>query len=445
MASLYVRSTDGNNSDNGTTWALARADLTGSSAIAVAGDTIYVSQVHAESTASAISFGSSGTNTTPSKVICGNDGAQPPTAVAATATVTTTGANNIRFSGCHYCYGIIFSAGTGGTRADLILCNSATDAQTYEQCSFRLGTTVTALLAPNGDTAGGTAAIWKNCTLKFANAANALHPGGYWRWTGGSIVSGSATPTGGIIANYRNGNGNQGGQVLIEDVDFSNFSSTVTLAAPPPPAFPVTFRNCKLPSGWSGTVLNGAFSSAGRVSMYNCDAGALNYKLWIEDHKGSIRDETTVVRSGGATDGVTPISWKLVAGAQTFYPSAVLYTDDIAYYNTTTGSSKTLTIQGIHDSVTGLNDHNVWMEVSYLGSSATPLGTSISSSAADVLTTANTLTSSSATWTTTGLTNPNKWQLAVTFTPQMKGFYLVKIALAKAFQTIYIDPKITVS
>jgi len=37
MTQLYVRSTDGSDSDNGTTWALAKATATGAAAIEAAG------------------------------------------------------------------------------------------------------------------------------------------------------------------------------------------------------------------------------------------------------------------------------------------------------------------------------------------------------------------------------------------------------------------------
>src|SRR5574340_915503 len=88
MANIYVRSTDGSNTDNGTTWELAKLDLSGAAAIDAAGDNVYLSQVHAESTATAVSLYFAGTVGNPTKIVCVNDGAAPPTAVAITATVT---------------------------------------------------------------------------------------------------------------------------------------------------------------------------------------------------------------------------------------------------------------------------------------------------------------------------------------------------------------------
>ena len=56
MATIYVRSTDGNNADNGSTWALAKATIAGAAAIDAAGDTVFVSDAHAESTAGAVTL-----------------------------------------------------------------------------------------------------------------------------------------------------------------------------------------------------------------------------------------------------------------------------------------------------------------------------------------------------------------------------------------------------
>src|SRR3990167_6093507 len=129
MANIYVRSTDGNDADDGTTWALADATLTGAAAADVAGDVIWVSQVHAESTAAAITFNWDGTAAAPIRVVCGNDAAEPPTALATTATVTTTGNSTITCqSGIDYVYfyGIKFNSGSAASVTPHILLNYST-------------------------------------------------------------------------------------------------------------------------------------------------------------------------------------------------------------------------------------------------------------------------------------------------------------------------------
>lgn len=75
MANFYVRSTDGSDADNGTTWALAKATLAGALNVATAGDTIFVSDNHAETQASAMTLSSQGTAASPVRILCADDSA----------------------------------------------------------------------------------------------------------------------------------------------------------------------------------------------------------------------------------------------------------------------------------------------------------------------------------------------------------------------------------
>src|SRR3990167_4942270 len=115
----YVRSTDGSDASDGLTWANAKATLAGALAVAAAGERIWVSQVHAETQASAMTLTSAGTPASPIEILCGNDAAEPPTALATTATVTTTGASALAIEGSLYCYGITFACGTGSSAASI--------------------------------------------------------------------------------------------------------------------------------------------------------------------------------------------------------------------------------------------------------------------------------------------------------------------------------------
>ena len=104
MATRYVRSTDGSDSDDGSTWALAKATVAGVTAIDTAGDTLWISQAHAETSGSAITFAGAGTNASPTKLLCGNDAAEPPTALATGGSITGTGAAAINFNNALYAY-----------------------------------------------------------------------------------------------------------------------------------------------------------------------------------------------------------------------------------------------------------------------------------------------------------------------------------------------------
>jgi len=174
--------------------------------------------------------------------------------------------------------------------------------------------------------------------------------------------------------------------------------------------------------------------------MYNCDSADTNYRLWIEDYSGSIKHETTLVKTGGASDGTTPLSWKMATGADAEYPTIILKSGEIVRWNETTGSAITVTVDILHDSVTNLKDNEIWLEVMYLGTSGVPLGAFVDDAVADVLAAAADQAASSATWTTTGMANPNKQKLEVTFTPQEKGFIHAVVHMAKASYTVYVDP-----
>lgn len=113
MATIYLRSTDGNDADNGSTWALAKATLAAAITAAGAGGTVYMSQAHAESGSTITLDG--GTAASPTVVLCVNDGAAPPTALATTGSIATTTSGAITINGFLYIYGVVFNLGSGAT------------------------------------------------------------------------------------------------------------------------------------------------------------------------------------------------------------------------------------------------------------------------------------------------------------------------------------------
>ena len=444
MANIYVRSTDGNNADSGATWALAKLDGGGAAAIDAAGDTIYFSQNHAESTAAAISWSWAGTDAAPTRVLCGNDGAEPPTALATTGTVTTTGdASSIAISavaGTAYVYGLTFIACVGSAAAGGVISLVAASGRiTTEKCSFQIGTSNSSgsvMVAPVSTNTTNTHII--DCTFKFNNAGHSIIVRqGNIHIKGGSFLAGGVSPTNVFGAS-------NSGSLLVEDFDLSNLDAAVNLFQTASD-MNCTIRNCKLPASWSGALSSGTFTrTSGRHVLNNTDSSGTNYRLWVKDFLGDITHETTVIRTGGANDGTTGIAWKFVSTANPSWHHPFVSTE-IVQWNSTTGASKTATVEIVHDSVTNLKDSEVWLEVQYLSASGTPLGTFINDGSADILATGADQTASTATWTTTGMTNPNKQKLAVTFTPQMAGFIHAKVMVAKASYTLYVDPKITVT
>lgn len=440
MATIYVRSTDGNNADDGSTWALSKSTLAGADGIDAAGDTIYVSQSHSESTAATVSITWAGTLASPTRILCGNDAAEPPTALSTAGVMAVTGANRIDLAGVAYTYGMTFKS--GGT---IDLCRSADGSHlSFDGCTFDLNSASTTALINFGNLVAignETSAVLRNCKWKFGNTAQAMRlRQSKVKLIGCSFASGSSAINTLFAAS------DVGGSLLVEGCDLSGGATAMNLFATSSNSLGrLVIRNCKLPSSWSGALLAGAPANmAMRAEMHNCDSGDTNYRIWVEDYAGSIKQETTIVRTGGASDGTTALSWKMVTGANASYPTIPLESPEIVAWNETTGSSVTATVEVLTDNVT-LTDAECWLEVEYLGTSGVPLAKFANDSAADVLATPANQTTSTETWTTTGLTTPVKQKLAVTFTPQEKGYLHARVFLAKASATAYVDPKLTVA
>lgn len=445
MPTIYVRSTDGLDTDNGTTWALAKATLAGAAAIDAAGDTIYVSDNHAESNGATQNIALAGTLASPVKVLCADDAAEPPTASATTATAATTGAFGFAFTGTGYVRGIAFTAGSGSNggsgEANIRMNQSSTSATlVFENCDFILGTTATSqqiVVGSSGDNVAH-ATRWVNCDVKFANASqNISIRRTFFQWDGGSLLSGGTSPTTLFSASAAHSS------CQISGLDLTNAGQSINLFAAGVNGRRV-IRNSKLPANWNGSLASGTFVSGERVEMYNCDSADTNYRIWIEDYAGDLYSETTIVRSGGATDGTTPISWKLVSTANAEFPLPTFDTPEIVRWNDTTGSAITVTVEIVTDNVT-LKDDEIWLEVQYLGTSTRPLSTFASDCKTDPIPAGVNQTTSSVTWTTTGLTTPTKQKLSVAFTPQEKGFIHAVVKLARASTTVYVDPVLTVT
>jgi hypothetical protein len=442
MANIYVRHTDGNNADSGATWALAKFDLTGAAAIDAAGDFIYVSDAHAESTASALIFALAGTAASPTRVFCADDTAEPPTASATTGSITTTNNSGITFTGIAFIVsGLTFNCGSGAVSPNLDAASGSSGGTSwFGDCSFVMVATGSSARI-RGVVGTGSTTKWERCHVKFAAAGQgiSLANSGSFKWSGGSLLSGGTSPTNLFVAFGANL-----ASVLVEDVDLSNLSTTANLVnGGGSYAAHVVFRRCKLPSGWTGTLATGV-TVGERYEMHACDDGDTNYRLWVIEYSGNIYSETVIVRSGGASDGTTPLSWRMATNTVPEYPLLVLASPEFAAWNDTTGSAITVTVEVITDGVT-LNDDECWLEVNYLGTSGVPLGATSSDAKADIIAAGAAQTSSSETWTTTGLSSPTKQKLSVTFTPQEKGYLQAVVKLAKASTTVYVDPYLTVT
>ena len=443
MAVYYVYS-GAAGSANGSSWVNAYTTLAAGITGKAAGETLYVAHDHAESTSGNLSIGNvTSTPSNPIKLICVNrSGSVPPVSadLRATAQVTTTGAGNITFTSGFYIYGIIFFGNTSTIPA-ITMGTDTNTALKFDNCSLRSGATATSLSfgLNNGVSAGGYIEL-VNTTLSFGNVGSGTRISCDLRWRNtASALLGTITTA---LFNFGNSSAiGRGAMIECIGVDLSAAGSGKTLvntASATPTASRARFVDCKLDAAVTKSVVPPG-PGALEVDFIRTGSAGVNYAVTCVRYTGTLTEETTIVRtSGGATDGTTKISWKVVTTATCGF-TLPFECPVIAIWNDTTGSAKTATIECIGAAIA--TDQEVWVELEYLGDAASPQGSFINDGKADILATAANQTSSSETWG--GSTAAFK--LAVTFTAQQRGWVYCRVKIGKASSTFYIDPLVTLT
>lgn len=449
MAVYYCRSTDGNNADTGATWALAKADLhtatTGALATASgAGDVVYVSQAHSQSTTAAVTLSPLGTAANPTKIIGVSDAAEPPTALtnpASAVIATGAGAYALTIVGFGYWEGLVFKAGVGSasTVAHLQIGTTSTPtANVFKNCLFEQGSSGASRIQLGAGGAGANDDIQVtliNPIFKFnATSQYILTACGRVRWIGGSIDAAGSIPT--TLLQPGSGVGTTC-DLIISGADLSAITGNLVLISAAATG-KIEFRNCKLGAGVTLTTGTPPGPGCVEVFAYNCDSADTNYMFAYRGYGGSVDTVTGQYLSGGSTVDSQAIALKGVSSAGTTFTQPLTIPVSPIYVDTV-GSAKTVTVEIAQDSAAAaLTESEIWLEVEYLGTSGYPISSVATDHNSTILSLSSTAqTTSTATWT--GLTNPTKQKLAVTFTPQEKGYIQLRVCLAKASTTVYID------
>lgn len=450
MANIYVDSAAGSNTSPYSTWATAAATVALGIAVMVAGDTMYVANTHAESSASALSWTFPGTQTAPNRVICTDKTNTPPLSsdlvpasgsltAGGGGTVTTTGASGITFGGgCVYVRGITFNVGTGTTGANLTLGSNTMVPFVFENCQFNLLTTAVSTLI---NTTMRGQITWNNCTVSFGNVSQKINNGALtgFRWQGaGSKITGTIFPT---ILIADPGTAGSGGWSDFDSVDFSAMGSGKTIVNLASGGQSLhTLRNCKL--GAAVTVAGFALTAMqGRVFLINCDTSGTQTRNELWDAHGTLTTELTDIRSGGAADLFgNPYAWAITTTTlcNTQIPFDC-YDISFPILSAQVGSLRTVTIAIMSNAT--LTNADIWPEVTYLGSGS-PQGLMASGGLADPLAANNGgwPLDPGSTWVTTGVSGPVQQRMAVSFTPQLAGLHRVRVRIAKTSQTLRVDP-----
>lgn len=432
MANVYVRS-GAAGAGTGADWANAYTTLAAAFTAKAAGDSFWVSEDHAESTASAVTNTSPGTLANPCFVYCVNHaGTVPPVSadLRTTATITTTGNSNLTNAGSFYCYGITFTSATGA-QANQIQLLTAAGRQSYDACAFAFGTSLgsTLIIGANAD----TRVDWNNTTFNVGANLHIFSVRGalfLWRNTVSAFVgsqSGTAFQVAGTASN-----------ALLEGVDLSAITGTIWGALTG--ARSVYIKDCKLAA--NVTVCATPTGVGGDLYLVRSDSAAANYRSEKYSYTGTETTETTVTRAGGANDGATNQTRKIVTTANSKWVlpfqalPITMWVDQLV--------STTLVLEGTINAAAVPKNDEIWLDVEYLGSSATPQGSLATNTKADNLATGSNLTASTATWNGGGSgAGWSPFQLSVTFTPQQAGWVTLYVKAAKASTTYYVDPRPT--
>lgn len=442
------------------------------------GDRILVSSQHSEGlTTPYPTFSFSSGAATPCEVVSVYDTAYPPAALADTiespnaavflGTVEGVLEGTIKFSGAARLTGMCLKVG-GGTTADSRIYLGA--ASGYPLSMKNCMVMVAGGHANGGLYLGdqavdqpGVVLTWDRVGVRFFNAPAAIpikaNGACKWVWRGGWVDGGGLNSVTDSLISAKSATWGKGSTIQIDGVDFSLMPASASLFKVVSPNGSNVVRNSKLPANWTGKplVVGGSTLPGERVELYNCDSGDTNYRLWIEDYAGSVRDETTVVRTGGASDGDTAISWKMATNASANIAAPLESGEIVRPYPGTDaedaawvpGTAKTISVEVVHDSQgsgTGgrLTDYECWLEVQYLGTDGSPLSKYVSSRV-DLAELKADVADSTAAWTTTGLTAPVAQKLSVTIDPYEKGVVHARVFVNKPSATVYVCPKLVVA
>lgn len=452
MTDYYVRSTDGNDSDNGLTWATAKATLYEAANTAAIGDTIYVSNAHSETT-TWTAYGQVGKIISPpykSRIICVDDtSGEPPTTLANTATVNfvldiaipeeygdVTGlnwdglydANLDAFLGeTGYVHGINFTSDSIGDTG--VLSNGVyIGAAFFNDCTFYSKKTTT-----------------DECTI-WMTAYNSATKCGFKTDVDAPIDLDNITLVkdcylmSGSLESLANTDYVVAAPSFLHGFDFSARSNTTY-----PLLDSADLKNLITPTGFTGEISR---YPGGWWFNYH-QVNTVTSHIY-EDEAGKRYTDTSVYRDDGATDGTTRFSHRYVSDIfdTTIHSPFVALGAPIAIWNDVVDIPVTVRMEVYANSQgSGTNgafqNDELWLGVDYLRTSNTVLIGHASSCRHPLASVAD-VPSSTKTWTG-GAAGWDAQKLIVTFTPKQAGFLYCYLHLAKSNTVVYACPKLEVT
>ncbi len=438
MAIRFVDNGASATADPYDTWDKAAVTLaiaiTGASTNLAAGDDVHMAADHTE-TPSGPTYAFPGTAAAPNRVISVTQGTTTYNK-ADNIQIDTSGTTDFNINGHVKFYGASFRVGDDynfkGSPQDIL----------FDDCTFEMDR-VDGNMAM-GNAAGQCTVRFKNSTVNFSGggtAANFRFPNTTkFYWNGGLLSHSGTMPTALFDGMDRD--------ILISmtGVDLLSLSTATALVDVSDNAdIKAEFHHCVKDPDL--TLTTGTIASVGTQVLWSGvddTTGNDLYNFEYVDYYGSIvHDDAIFVTSGGASDGTTPISWKMVTTANATEFSEPLISPPLVVWVDGTGS-KTFTVQCLWDSVTDIQNDEIWLEVEFLEASADTDSAFANDGLANILATPADQTTNSTAWTES-LTNDNEFAIAVTATVNRVGPAICRVHMGKPSTTVYVDPKVTVT
>lgn len=437
----YVRSSDGNDGDNGLSWINAKATFGAAVALAAAGERIYVDDDHQETLVADTTYTFAGTEGVPVEVFVVTT--DTTDAVSNYNSVTqwiegSTNGKHIIIAGEVYFWGIYLVWGDGNGE---FISNSKTVV--FEKSKIKLDEITGDYFGISSD---NTIFRLLNTDIEFSDPQAHFKVGfpSSFIWHGGTLTGDQDRL---IHVDAR------GPYIEIIGVDLSSIDGgTIIDVVSTSERFFAYLSGIKLHATNEPTLIDEGPERNAIIHMDMFDQSDQNalYRFRREFQYGHVQDETTLIVSGkGLYDGTNEFSVEMVSRAA---PTPTFY-DPFRYElpaKRVTGlaSGKTFTVYILKNGNGGqpaaLNDDEVWLEVAYPDNTTAQYNIQTDKKASPTIAAAA-QTDDAGRWT--GETNGREQKLEVTVASSAgkAGPCRFWVCLANSNETIYVCPEVIVS
>lgn len=434
MANLYVAST-GSNTSPYDTWAKAATAPLTATALAAAGDTIYM---HGET----FTIAADATYVLAAGVrwLCTNDKTNEPPLTASTAGVINgsgTASVDIAIQGGPALVdGITFQNGASSVGTTLAVANTDGSKITLRNCLLRF---VTAAPSANitlgfASSSGNSEVVLQNTSLRFNNVGQGVNVSAHLEANDSVILaSGSSVPT----TLFKPGQ--TCGLIRFGGCDFSGMSSGTVFANNASNYTRIELSQCKQ----GAATLNASLTSAGtEIFVYDCASGDQHYQFQHQAYNGSTTISTSIYADDGAAYDIagTKHSWVVAGNANTSKANPYV-SPWISRYNEGVAAVTPYLEVLRNSSTTAYTDVEVWAEFMAKTAGGSPISALVSSDFGGNLSGGTNQASGAASWT--GTTTPwvGKLSPASTITPAEIGHIQARVCVTGNL-TLYVDPQI---